>query len=96
MTNERKEELVRELFAFASEQGNTLRATPQKVLQEMTNDISKNVMPLRKSLIPFYIAALECIAKSMRAHFPDEADIANDLREAVCCYGVVFPHSNNK
>lgn len=84
------------MFAYAMEQGDALRDTPKNILQEMTDDISKNVMPLRKSLIPFYIAALECIAKSMRAHFPDEADIANDLLESVCCYGVVFPYSNNK
>ena len=31
MTDERKEELVRELIAFASEQGNTLCATPQSI-----------------------------------------------------------------
>lgn len=96
MTEKKKKELERALAHYAMTEDFEADDTPQKILQEMVNDISKNVMPLRKSLIPFYIAALECIAKSMRAHFPDEADIANDLREAVCCYGIVFPYSNNK
>lgn len=96
MTNERKEELVRELFAFASEQGNTMHATPQKVLQEITNDINDHIAPFNKILLPFYITATEYISQSLRAHFPKEAEIADDLKSNLTCYGIIFPRRKNK
>lgn len=96
MTNKRKEELVRELFAFASEQGNTLRATPQKVLQEITNDISEIINSCPGVLMPFYIAAMEFMAQSLRANFPREAEIADDLKGTLTCYGVVIPNRKSK
>lgn len=96
MTDERKEELVRELIAFASEQGNTLCATPQKVLQEITNDIAKTISPCSDMLMPFYIAALECVVQSLRVQFRENAEIADDLKRVLTCYSIIFPHHNNK
>lgn len=96
MTDERKEELVRELIALASEQGNTICATPQKVLQEITNDISEIINSCPGVLMPFYIAAMEFMAQSLRAHFPREAEITDDLKGTLTCYGVVIPNRKSK
>lgn len=43
MTNERKEELVRKIVAYAAEQGNTLIDIPREVLQAVTDDIVENI-----------------------------------------------------
>lgn len=96
MTNERKEELVRELFAFASEQGNTLIDTPREVLQAVTDDIVENIGGLSSVLMPFYITALENMAQTLRANFQDEAEIADDLKSKLTCYGILFPRRKNK
>lgn len=62
MTNERKEELVRKIVAYAAEQGNTLIDIPRKVLQEITDDINNHIAPFNKILLPFYITAtVSCI-----------------------------------
>lgn len=96
MTNERKEELVRELFAFASEQGNTRYDTVRKVAQEIMSDIDKTINPCKRVLVPFYIMAMEYAAQSLRARFSKEAEIANDLKSIFTCYGIEFPHRNSK
>lgn len=96
MTDERKEELVRELFAFASEKENKFSSTPRKVLQEITNDISEIINSCPGVLMPFYIAAMEFMAQSLRAHFPREAEIADDLKGTLTCYGVVIPNRKSK
>lgn len=96
MTEERKEELVRELFAFASEQENKFSSTPRKVLQEITNDISETIGSCHRPLMPFYIVAMEFLAQSLRAQFPMEDELANDLKGRLTCYGVVIPNSKSK
>lgn len=96
MTKERKEELVRELVAFASKKENKSFSTPQKVLQEITNDISEIISPCPGVLMPFYIAAMEFMAQNLRAHFPMEDELANDLKDRLTCCGVVIPNSKNK
>lgn len=96
MTKERKEELVRKLVAYAAEQGNTLIDTPRKVLQEITDDINDHIAPFNKILLPFYITAMEHITQSLRAHFPKEAELADDLKSTFTCYGVMFPKRKNK
>lgn len=96
MTNERKEELVREIVAYAAEQGNTLIDIPRKVLQEITDDINNHIAPFNKILLPFYITATEYISQSLRAHFQDEAELADDLKKELTCYGIVIPKRKNK
>ena len=96
MTKERKEELVRKLVAYAAEQGNTLIDTPRKVLQEITDDINDHIAPFNKILLPFYITATEYISQSLRAHVPKEAEIADDLKSNLTCYGIIFPRRKKK
>lgn len=69
---------------------------PQKVLQEITNDINDHIAPFNKILLPFYITATEYISQSLRAHFPKEAEIADDLKSNLTCYGIIFPRRKNK
>lgn len=88
MTNERKEELVRKIVAYAAEQGNTLIDTPREVLQAVTDDIVENIGGLPSVLMPFYITALENMAQTLRANFQDEAEIADDLKSKLTCYCV--------
>lgn len=96
MTRERKKELEREIVAYATEQENPNCDTPRKILQELTDDIGNHIAPLSNLLIPFYIAALEYVAKSLRAHFPKASELAEDLKEGLTCYGIVMPYPKNK
>lgn len=96
MTEKRKKELDREIVAFAQDAGNTLYDTPRKIMQEVANDINNHILPIHNSLTPFYIAALECIAQTLRAHFPKESALADDLKDELTCYGIVIPRTKNQ
>ena len=96
MTERRKKQLKRELFAYAMEQGDALRDTPKNILQEITNDVIQNISPISPELMPFYIAAFEGIAQSLRAQFSDAAVIADDLKREMKFYSIALPHRKNK
>lgn len=96
MTEERKQELARAMLDFAKEQGDTMRDTPLKVLEEIANDISKAVGSYLNVLAPFYIAALEYLAQTIRANISGAGEIADDLKRHLVCYGIVFPSGKSK
>lgn len=96
MTSERKKQLELTMLAYARQQGNIMQDAPKKVLQEITDDVCKAIEPYSKMLLPMYIAAFEFIAQSLRAHFSDASELADDLKRGMTYYSVAIPNRKNK
>lgn len=96
MTNEKKNELVNKLIAFAAGNGDTLQDVPLEVMQAVAAEVDEFINPVIPALVGFYIAVFEMAAQAMRGQYSREAELANDLKQGMKCYGIIFPNRKNK
>lgn len=90
MKEEKQIELLQKLIAFANDSENKMNAVPCEIMQEIANEVANIINPLQPPLVPFYIAAFEYTAASLRARFTKEAEIADELKQALNCITVMF------
>lgn len=96
MTNEKKNELVNKLIAFAAENGDTLQDVPLEIMQAIAAEVAEFINPVNPALIGFYIAVFEMTAQALRGQYPREAELADDLKQEINCCGIIYPNRKNK
>lgn len=90
MKKEKQIELLKKLIRFVNDSGDKTNKVPREIMQEIANEVANIINPLQPPLVPFYIAAFEYTAASLRARFTEEAELANELKQAFNCATVVF------
>ncbi len=83
MTKEKKNELVKKLKAYAMDDKSKMDDVLIEIAQTIVDEITAMLNPLNTLLVPFYITVFELTAANLRAQYPAEAEIANDLKRVL-------------
>ena len=90
MTEKKAFELSKIIRAAIEQQENTIEqqkkthAAVTYVMQSIAQEINRAINPVTEMLVPFIIAALELMARSMRANYPKEAnEAADEVKQAI-------------
>lgn len=87
MTEQKAFELSK-IIRTAVERQENINDAVTSVMQSIAQEINRAINPATEMLVPFIVAALELMARSMRANYPKEANEAADevkqVVSAVC------------
>lgn len=83
MTEQKAFELSK-IIRTAVERQENINDAVTSVMQSITQEINRAINPVTEMLVPFIIAALELMARSMRANYPKEAiETADEVKQVV-------------